>query len=210
MIVMDEATAALDTSSQDRLMRLVQERLPGATLVSVAHRVELEAFHSRKLVLAYCSEGARLVGDEALHPVAVIAGASRSRDHIRPVRQPRPARESVRADITPSRAHAVVEDFHSTAPAHIRPGVGLDRLENPCVPTSRHRERMQLWKASTARRRPSLRVHSGVCPAGLGTTRGEREQAGMCLKTARLTQTQWCRSRRSGGNPQRQCAGSTF
>ena len=121
MIVMDEATAALDPSSQDRLMRLVLERLPGATLVSVAHRVELEAFHTRKLVLEYCSEGARLVGDEALHPVAVIAGASRSRDHIRPVRQPRPARESVSADITPSRAHAVVEDFHSTAPAHIRP-----------------------------------------------------------------------------------------
>src|SRR6185295_3289304 len=38
-IVMDEATAALDSASQDRLMRLVLERLPEATLVSVAHRV---------------------------------------------------------------------------------------------------------------------------------------------------------------------------
>ncbi len=62
MIVMDEATAALDPSSQDRLMRLVLERLPAATLVSVAHRVELEAFHTRKLVLEYRDEGARLVG----------------------------------------------------------------------------------------------------------------------------------------------------
>jgi len=111
-IVMDEATAALDLCSQDRLMRLVLERLPGATLVSVAHRVELEAFHTRKLVLAYSSEGARLVGDEALPPIV----ASRSRDHIRPVRRPRPAR-AVRGGTTPSRAHAVVQSFSDYGPA---------------------------------------------------------------------------------------------
>ena len=35
IIVMDEATAALDPLSQDQLMRLVLERLPEATLVSV-------------------------------------------------------------------------------------------------------------------------------------------------------------------------------
>jgi vitamin B12/bleomycin/antimicrobial peptide transport system ATP-binding/permease protein len=65
-IVMDEATAALDSLSQEQLMRLVLERLPEATIVSVGHRAELEAFHTRKLVLKYHPEGARLVGDESL------------------------------------------------------------------------------------------------------------------------------------------------
>jgi putative ATP-binding cassette transporter len=63
---MDEATAALDLLSQEQLMRLILERLPEATIVSVGHRVELEAFHTRKLVLEYHPEGARLVGDESL------------------------------------------------------------------------------------------------------------------------------------------------
>lgn len=66
IIVMDEATAALDPLSQERLMQLVLERLPEATVVSVGHRAELEAFHTRKLVLEYHPEGARLVGDEPL------------------------------------------------------------------------------------------------------------------------------------------------
>jgi putative ATP-binding cassette transporter len=66
IIVMDEATAALDSLSQEQLMRLLLERLPEATIVSVGHRAELEAFHTRKLVLEYRPEGARLVGDESL------------------------------------------------------------------------------------------------------------------------------------------------
>src|SRR5438094_2071354 len=66
IIVMDEATAALDSLSQEQLMRLLLERLPEATIVSVGHRAELEAFHTRKLVLEYRSEGASLVGDESL------------------------------------------------------------------------------------------------------------------------------------------------
>ena len=66
IVVMDEATAALDPSSQDQLMRLLLERLPTATVVSVGHRAELEAFHNRKLVLEHREEGARLVRDVAL------------------------------------------------------------------------------------------------------------------------------------------------
>ena len=66
VIVMDEATAALDPLSQGELMQLVLERLPRATIVSVAHRVELEAYHTRKLVLEYRPEGARLVGEDPL------------------------------------------------------------------------------------------------------------------------------------------------
>jgi len=63
---MDEATAALDPPSQEHLLRLLLERLPEATVISVGHRPELEAFHTRKLVLEYRAEGARLVSDEAI------------------------------------------------------------------------------------------------------------------------------------------------
>jgi putative ATP-binding cassette transporter len=66
IVVMDEATAALDPASQEKLMKLVLERLSESTVVSVGHRAELEAFHTRKLVLEYRPKGARLVGDESL------------------------------------------------------------------------------------------------------------------------------------------------
>src|SRR5262245_43865611 len=66
LIVLDEATSALDPESQDRLMRLLNEKLPEATLISVGHRPELEAFHERKLVLKHQTGGARLIRDEYL------------------------------------------------------------------------------------------------------------------------------------------------
>jgi vitamin B12/bleomycin/antimicrobial peptide transport system ATP-binding/permease protein len=66
-IVMDEATAALDSLGQEQLMRLLLERLPDATVISVGHRPELEAFHTRKLLLEHRTDGARLVSDEPLH-----------------------------------------------------------------------------------------------------------------------------------------------
>lgn len=66
VVVMDEATAALDTDTQHRLLTRLAERLPEAALISVGHRPELEAFHDRRLVLARRPEGARLVRDETL------------------------------------------------------------------------------------------------------------------------------------------------
>lgn len=62
IVVLDEATAALDPKSQGALMELLMER-PELTLVSVAHRPELEPFHTRKIVLARRRDGARLVRD---------------------------------------------------------------------------------------------------------------------------------------------------
>jgi vitamin B12/bleomycin/antimicrobial peptide transport system ATP-binding/permease protein len=44
IVVLDEATSALDAKSQDKMMESLIKELPGATLVSVAHRAELEAF----------------------------------------------------------------------------------------------------------------------------------------------------------------------
>jgi vitamin B12/bleomycin/antimicrobial peptide transport system ATP-binding/permease protein len=66
--VLDEATSALDEKSQDKMMETVTTELPKATIVSVAHRVELEAFHSRKIVLERRKGGARLVSDVDLIP----------------------------------------------------------------------------------------------------------------------------------------------
>jgi putative ATP-binding cassette transporter len=63
VIVLDEATSALDPMSQHHLMRLLMERLPRATLISVGHRPELEAFHQRKLVMELKPGGAQLVKD---------------------------------------------------------------------------------------------------------------------------------------------------
>jgi putative ATP-binding cassette transporter len=62
IVVLDEATAALDPKSQDKLMELLLE-LPHLTLVSVAHRPELEVFHTRKIVLKRRPDGAKLVHD---------------------------------------------------------------------------------------------------------------------------------------------------
>jgi len=68
IIVLDEATSALDEKSQDKMMELVIRELPKATIVSVGHRAELEAFHSRKIVLERRKGGAKLVSDIDLIP----------------------------------------------------------------------------------------------------------------------------------------------
>jgi vitamin B12/bleomycin/antimicrobial peptide transport system ATP-binding/permease protein len=63
IIVLDEATAALDPNSQDELMAHLSERPEQTTLVSVGHRPELEAFHNRKILLERRRGGAKLVSD---------------------------------------------------------------------------------------------------------------------------------------------------
>jgi putative ATP-binding cassette transporter len=68
IIVLDEATAALDPESQDKLMELLSKQPEETTLVSVGHRPELEAFHNRKVVLERRKGGAKLVSDIKLVP----------------------------------------------------------------------------------------------------------------------------------------------
>ncbi len=75
IIVMDEATAALDEKSQDRMMQTVIDELPDATIISVAHRAELEAFHSRKITLERREGGAKLVSDVHLIPRKARSGS---------------------------------------------------------------------------------------------------------------------------------------
>jgi putative ATP-binding cassette transporter len=45
------------------MMETVIQELPKVTIVSVAHRAELEAFHSRKITLERREGGAKLVSD---------------------------------------------------------------------------------------------------------------------------------------------------
>lgn len=59
-LFLDEATASLDEPSEARLYRLLAEKLPHATIVSIGHRSTLDAFHTRKVAL---------VKDGAIHVV---------------------------------------------------------------------------------------------------------------------------------------------
>jgi len=62
-LFLDEATASLDEASEAALYRLLAERLAATTVVSIGHRSTLEAFHTRKVVLA--REGERFKVQEA-------------------------------------------------------------------------------------------------------------------------------------------------
>ena len=50
-LFLDEATASLDEASEAALYRLLEEKLPATTIVSIGHRSTLEAFHQRNVVL---------------------------------------------------------------------------------------------------------------------------------------------------------------
>ena len=57
-LFLDEATASLDEAAEATLYRLLQDRLKGATIISIGHRSTLGAFHSRRI---------ELVPDAAFH-----------------------------------------------------------------------------------------------------------------------------------------------
>lgn len=50
-LFLDEATASLDEASEAKLYRLIEEKLPATTIVSIGHRSTLDAFHQRKVAL---------------------------------------------------------------------------------------------------------------------------------------------------------------
>jgi putative ATP-binding cassette transporter len=55
-LFLDEATASLDEPSENRLYRLLAEKLPHSTIVSIGHRSTLDAFHGRKVTLVQDGE----------------------------------------------------------------------------------------------------------------------------------------------------------
>jgi putative ATP-binding cassette transporter len=68
IIFLDEATAALDPQSQDKLMEKLVQRSARTTLISVGHRPELESYHNRKITLERRRGTTRLVSDISLAP----------------------------------------------------------------------------------------------------------------------------------------------
>ena len=50
-LFLDEATASLDEPSEAALYRLLEEKLPQTTIVSIGHRSTLDAFHQRHVSL---------------------------------------------------------------------------------------------------------------------------------------------------------------
>jgi len=50
-LFLDEATASLDEPAEAAIYRLLQERLPRTTIVSIGHRTTLAHFHNRRLTL---------------------------------------------------------------------------------------------------------------------------------------------------------------
>jgi len=63
-LFLDEATASLDEPAEAALYKLLHERLPNATIVSIGHRSTLAAFHRRGLTLA--RDGERFTVKEAV------------------------------------------------------------------------------------------------------------------------------------------------
>ncbi len=94
VVIMDEATAALDIASQASIMGLFGQELSGATLISVGHRPELEQFHTRKLTLRRfgADEGAEREGERRQRLAKILRRTLRPRptpDASRPPTSPR-------------------------------------------------------------------------------------------------------------------------
>ena len=59
-VFLDEATAALDEDSQRRVMSLFDGELKNTTVLSIGHRPDLAAYHTRTLQLVHGRDGERL------------------------------------------------------------------------------------------------------------------------------------------------------
>jgi putative ATP-binding cassette transporter len=60
-LFLDEATSSLDESAEQQLYRLLKEKSPRTTIVSIGHRPSLLAFHSRVLELKGDRHGSRVL-----------------------------------------------------------------------------------------------------------------------------------------------------
>lgn len=66
IVALDEATSALHVQGQADLMAVITHELPQATIISVGHRPELEAYHDRKLTIARRIDGAVISADQTI------------------------------------------------------------------------------------------------------------------------------------------------
>jgi putative ATP-binding cassette transporter len=64
-LFLDEATSALDEANEEHIYRLLVERLPKASIISIAHRSGLKRFHDQRLTLDPESQRVSLSAIEA-------------------------------------------------------------------------------------------------------------------------------------------------
>jgi putative ATP-binding cassette transporter len=69
-LFLDEATASLDESSEAALYKLLAEKLPATTIVSIGHRSTLEAFHQRNLAMVRDGDRFKLQDRSSVRPAA--------------------------------------------------------------------------------------------------------------------------------------------
>ncbi|MBB3930470.1 putative ATP-binding cassette transporter [Kaistia hirudinis] len=63
-LLLDEATSALDEAAEARIYRMISERLPDTTIVSIGHRSSLTPLHERFLKLVATESGAHRLVEE--------------------------------------------------------------------------------------------------------------------------------------------------
>jgi putative ATP-binding cassette transporter len=62
-LFLDEATASLDETLETRIYSLLQQRLPGTSIISIAHRPGVRAYHNRQISMQTTDGGLQLVSD---------------------------------------------------------------------------------------------------------------------------------------------------
>jgi len=60
-LFLDEATSSLDEEAEQKLYRILQEKLPRTTVISIGHRSTLQAFHKRSIEMKMDSAGLRVL-----------------------------------------------------------------------------------------------------------------------------------------------------
>jgi putative ATP-binding cassette transporter len=60
-LFLDEATSSLDDNAEQQLYRMLKEKLPQTTIISIGHRASLLDFHTRKLELKSDGHGSRVL-----------------------------------------------------------------------------------------------------------------------------------------------------
>ena len=69
-LFLDEATSAVDDTSEARLYALLRERLAGTTLFSIGHRTTLRPFHARRLLVQRNGTGPASIIEVTPNPVS--------------------------------------------------------------------------------------------------------------------------------------------
>lgn len=108
VIVMDEATAALDVDTEKRLLTLLFEALPDSTVISVGQREGLQELHTRTLSLNRHHTGARITqiraGKQRKGWNKIKAAAKNTRSRLRNMRILRKNRKGEIVEVKPELA----------------------------------------------------------------------------------------------------------